>query len=101
MQTEKQRSSTIRDAVWGYTNRDAAEIDNQGRRGNLEVPSAVQRVCCSFEVFRFDILLAHFDSNTCFLGIFSFEAFPFPLKHFCWVDSEITDDDVGGLCPRG
>ena len=32
------------DAVWGYTNRDAAEIDNQGRRGNLEVPSAEQRM---------------------------------------------------------
>ena len=43
-QTEKQRSSTIIDAVWGYTDRDAAEIDKQGRGGNLEVPSAEQRM---------------------------------------------------------
>ena len=41
---ETQRSFTIRNALWGYTNRDAAEIDKQGRRGNLKVPSAEQRM---------------------------------------------------------
>ena len=35
---------TIRGAVWGYTDRDAAGIYKQGRRGNLEVPSAEQRM---------------------------------------------------------
>jgi hypothetical protein len=52
MQTETQGGSTIRGAVCGYTNRDAAEIDNQGRRGNLEVPSAEQRMIDFFVVFR-------------------------------------------------
>ena len=53
MQTGVQRSFTTRDAAWGHTDRDAAETDKQGRRGNLEVPSAEQPHEFFFVVFRF------------------------------------------------
>ena len=77
-QTEKQRSSTISDAVWGYTDRDAAEIDKQGRRGNLEVPSAEQRIIDFFVVFRIGIFLSQF----LITALPSLEFFPLMLFHF-------------------
>ena len=60
MQTDMQRSFTTRDAAWGHTDRDAAETDKQGRRGNLEVPSAEQRMIDFFVVFHIGIFLSQF-----------------------------------------
>ena len=78
MQTGVQRSFTTRDAAWGHTDRDAAETDKQGRRGNLEVPSAEQRMIDFFVVFHIGIFLSQFfDYSTPFLGIFPLKPFHF------------------------